>query len=63
VKIGDIMEIEHNGRLLKEGDIVSVNGRQGTIYKFYKADGITSVAIKFGNDSYTMYQLENLKLD
>lgn len=63
MKIGVIMVIEHNGKFLTEGDKVSVNGKEGTIYKFYKADGIISVAIKFDNDSYTMYQLENLKLD
>lgn len=57
------MAKEIDGKLYNVGDTVVVEGRTGTIYKFYNADGITSVAIDFGGGTYTMYLIENLILD
>ncbi len=57
------MSVEINGKTYNEGDEVSINGRKGVLWKFYHADGVTSVAVKYDNFVYEMFLLENLVLD
>lgn len=57
------MSIEIDGKMYDEGDPVSINGRKGVLWKFYKADGIISVAVKYDNSVYEMFLAENLVID
>lgn len=57
------MAIEIDGKMYSEGDPVTINGRKGELWKFYKSDGIVSVAIKYENSVYEMFLVENLVLD
>jgi hypothetical protein len=57
------MAVEIDGKMYNEGDPVSINGRKGAIWKFYKADGVASVAIKYDHSVYEMHLVDNLVLD
>jgi ribosomal protein L24 len=59
--------IEYNGMRYSVGDMVKVTkgadrNKTGTIYKFYKADDIFSVAVKYEDTNYGMYQIDSIEL-
>lgn len=57
------MAVEINGKIFNEGDTISINGRKGIVWKFYKADGVVSVAVKYDNAVYEMYLVDNVVVD
>jgi hypothetical protein len=59
--------IEYNGARYSIGDNVKIikgadRNKVGTIYKFYKADDIFSVAVKYEDSNYGMYQIDSIEL-
>lgn len=57
------MAVKIDGKMYNEGDPISINGRKGIVWKFYKADGVTSVAIKYDHSTYEMYLVDNVVVD
>lgn len=57
------MAVQIDGKMFDVGDQIAINGRKGTVWKFYKADGVVSVAIKYDNSVYEMFLAENIVLD
>jgi len=57
------MKYEIDGRIYSHGDEVTINGRKGVLWKFYEADGLVSVAIKYDNSTYEMHLIDNLVID
>lgn len=57
------MAVEIDGKMYNEGDNISINGRKGIVYKFYKADGVASVAIKYEHSVYEMHLVDDLVVD
>lgn len=61
--MSNIVSAVVDGRELKIGDEISISGRKGEVWKFYKADGIVSMAIKYPNNMYEMFLIDNVVLD
>lgn len=63
IKRDDCMATEIDGKMFDVGDQITVNGRKGIVWKFYKAEGVSSVAIKYDHSVYEMFLTENIVLD